>query len=132
MSTHSMFRLIGAAVALAALLGAGAWTEVGAQTSTGTIRGFVRDQQGAPVIGASVVATQVWDELPADGGHQRRGSGPRRVAAGAHLLRVSSIGFVEQERPVCRSARCSAGVGLAEQAIALEAIAVEAERPWRR
>ena len=131
MSTHSMFRLIGAAVALAALLGAGAWTEVGAQTSTGTIRGFVRDQQGAPVIGASVVATQVGTNFQrtavttATGFYNLAGLPP-----GRYLLRVSSIGFAEQERPVrlLIGQTLSLEFGLAEQAIALEAIAVEAER----
>ncbi|HEX7090315.1 MAG TPA: TonB-dependent receptor [Longimicrobiales bacterium] len=131
MSTHSMFRRIGSTVALAGLLGAGAWTDAGAQTSTGTIRGFVRDQQGAAVVGANVVATQVETNFQrtaittSTGFYNLPGLPP-----GRYLVRVSSLGYGEQERPVRLLIGQTLNVefGLAEQAIALEAIAVQAER----
>src|SRR5690606_31303225 len=128
---HSMFRLIGRAVALAGLLGAGAWTAGGAQTSTGTIRGFVGGRDGQAAAGASGAAAPTETNCPrtaittTTGVHNLAGLPP-----GRYVLRVSSIGFAEQERPVrlLIGQTLNLEFGLAEQAIALEAIAVEAER----
>jgi len=131
MNMHSRFRLLGCAIALAGLLGAGAWTEAAAQTSTGTIRGFVRGRDGQAVIGASVVATHTETNFQREaittstGFYNLPGLPP-----GRYTLRVSSIGYAEQERPVrlLTGQTLNVEFGLTEQAIALEGIAVEAER----
>ena len=49
MNMHSRFRLLGCAIALAGLLGAGAWTEAAAQTSTATASSRRRPRRRLPV-----------------------------------------------------------------------------------
>jgi hypothetical protein len=131
MRTYPAIRPIGGVIALALLLGVGGWSGAAAQTTTGSIRGFVRDESGQAVASASVVATEVETNFQRmtltspTGFYNLPGLPP-----GRYVVRISSLGYGEQERPVrlLTGQTLSLEFALTQQAIALEAISVQAER----
>lgn len=131
MRGQPMMRVLAAAAALGLALALGPWSAAEAQTSTGTIRGFVKDSQEQPVVGASVVATH-------EGTNIQRGTFSTQtgffnlagLAPGEYVVSASMIGYADREHPV----RVQVGqtltldLVLTEQAIALEGITVDVAR----
>jgi carboxypeptidase family protein/TonB-dependent receptor-like protein len=122
-------------VVVVAVLGWGltfaSWTPALAQSSTGTIRGFVRDAQGQPLAGASVAARQPETNVQrttmttATGFFNISGLQP-----GNYVLKTSMIGRAEQERPVrvLIGQTLSLDLVMSEQAVALAELQVVANR----
>ncbi|MGH7502564.1 MAG: TonB-dependent receptor [Longimicrobiales bacterium] len=102
-----------------------------AQTSTGTIRGFVRDDSGNPLANVSVVATQEATNFQrtsitaANGFYNIPGLQP-----GQYVLRATSIGYADLERAVrlLIGQTLNLDVQLGVQAVALEGIEIQAAR----
>jgi len=130
MRTHPAIRPIGGLVALALLLGVGAWSNAAAQTTTGSIRGIVTGGDGAPVAGASVVARNTEtgtrrETITTEAGFYFLGG----LRPGPYEVTVQMLGYGTQTKAV----RVAIGqtvdlrFDLTEQAIALAAIEVVAE-----
>jgi hypothetical protein len=104
---------------------------VSAQTSTGTIRGFVKDAQGQPIVGVSVTATQPETNFQRSvittqtGFYNIPGLQPSQ-----YVVTTSMVGYANQERSirVLIGQTLNLDLTLSEQAIALEGIRVEATR----
>lgn len=117
-------------IALVACLVLGA-AGVAAQTTTGTIRGFVRTDAGEPAVGTEVVATQVGTNIQRSTETQQNGffnlSG---LQPGTYELRVSTLGYhaQPQEVRVLVGQTLSTEFGLTPEAIALEEVVARASR----
>lgn len=104
---------------------------VAAQTTTGTIRGFVRTDAGEPAVGAEVVATQVGTnarrstETQASGAYTLIGLQP-----GVYEVAVTSLAYhaQTQEIRVLIGQTLSLDFTMAPEAIALEEVVVRADR----
>ena len=101
-------RRLAAAATVGGMLAFGAGTAAYAQTSTGSIRGTVKDAQGQPVANAAVIATQPQTNLQRHvmttqtGFYNMSGLTP-----GAYVVRVNMLGYAEREQPVrLQMARC--------------------------
>lgn len=122
--------LVGAA-ALGCLLASGAWTAGYAQTSTGTIRGVVKDAQGQPIDGVNVTATQPETNFQRNALTRETGffniSG---LQPGQYVVTTSMVGYREEEHPVrvLVGQTLTLALTLREQAIELAGIEVEARR----
>ena len=119
------------AAALFWTLAFGSWTVVQAQTSTGTIRGFVKNSQGEPLVGVQVTAMQ------AETNQQRSALTTQTgffnipgLAPAIYNVKTTMVGFAEQERPtrVLIGQTINLEFTLAQQAIAIQGITVAAER----
>jgi hypothetical protein len=103
-----------------------------AQTTTGTVRGYVKDQSGAPLTGAEVQATNVENGVArsatsrADGAYILPGLVP-----GTYDVVVRIIGFSPQRRRMAVQIGATLMVDFALQAGAVEltAVTVQAENP---
>src|SRR5688572_21505760 len=131
MTWQSEGRLFASRVGLAAALIFGASGQAAAQTSTGTIRGFVKTAQGAPLAAVNVVARQ--SDTNFERGALTTATGFFNIPGlqpGAYVLKVSHLGYAEQERPVrvLIGQTLNLNLELSEQAIALAGIQVQAER----
>ena len=123
-------RYLAAAAALGCMFALGVPTAEG-QTSTGTIRGFVKNAEGTPLVEAVVTATQPQTNVQRSAITTRTGFfNIAGLSPGEYVVTVQMISYAELERRV----RVQIGQVLTldlvprEQAIALGAIAVEAER----
>src|SRR6266540_1643438 len=102
---------------------------LGAQTTTGTVRGYVKDQNGAAVADANVDARQTGTGIlrsttsRADGSYILPGLVP-----GDYELSVRKIGFTPQRRPVTVQIGATQLIDVALQAgaVELQAVTVEA------
>jgi hypothetical protein len=100
-----------------------------AQTTTGTVRGYVKDQSGSPVADADVQARQLTTGVVrsatshSDGSYILTGLVP-----GDYELSVRKIGFTPQRRPVTVQigATMAADFALQAGAVELQAVTVEA------
>lgn len=110
------------------LLGA---PSLAAQTSTGSIRGFVRTDTGEPVVGANVVATHVDTNIQRGAITERNGFfNLAGLQPGVYEVQTSSVGYDAQTQDI------RLGVGqtvtlefeMTTDPIALEAIVARAER----
>lgn len=102
-----------------------------AQTTTGTIRGFVRTETGEPAIGAAVVATQVGTNIQRSTETRQNGffnlSG---LQPGTYEVEVAMLGYhtQAQEIRVLVGQSLAVDFDLAPEAIALEEIVARATR----
>ncbi len=131
MNTRTLVRWLGAAFALWAFLvpGAGA---IAAQTSTGTIRGTVRDSSGAALSEAEITVTNT--ELNVSRSYTTRADGAFYVAGlmpATYQVAVRHIGHGAQARQVrvLIGAISQADFLLSTHAIEVEEIVAEAARP---
>lgn len=109
----------------------GAFTAAYAQTTTGTIRGVVRNTEGQPVVGASVVATHTATNFQRTATTTQTGLyNLPGLPVGEYLLRTSMVGYADREQNVRVQIGQTLSVDLtiAEEAIALGAIQVAATR----
>ena len=122
--------LRGAACLAAAAAGLWLAAPLGAQTTTGEIRGTVTDEQGAPLPGASVTARS-----EATGVQRGATAGPdgayviRLVPPGTYTVRAATLGrrpasVADVQVAVAQAA--TVNLRLAPEAVALETITVEA------
>ncbi|CAN5610931.1 TonB-dependent receptor [soil metagenome] len=122
---------IGRAAVLTCLLALFAWGDLWAQTTTGTIRGRVLDEQAAPVASAQVVATNT-----ATNAQRGTLSGPNGaynlvgLQPGSYEVRVSSIGYAPQSQTVrvLIGQSLTIDLQLTAQAVQLEGITVTGTR----
>lgn len=104
---------------------------VAAQSTTGTIRGFVRTDEGEPAVGAEVVATQVGTNIQRSTQTQQNGffnlSG---LQPGTYEVQVSTLGYHAQPQDVrvLVGQTLSTEFDLTPEAIALEEIVARATR----
>jgi hypothetical protein len=116
---------------LTCLLALFAWGDLWAQTTTGTIRGRVLDEQAAPVPSAQVVATNT-----ATNAQRGTLSGPNGaynlvgLQPGSYEVRVSSIGYAPQSQTVrvLIGQSLTIDLQLTAQAVQLEGITVTGTR----
>src|SRR6267378_787342 len=110
-----------------------------AQTTTGTIRGYIKDQNGAPVADAEVQARQVETGIVrtatahADGSYILPGLSP-----GNYELSIRKIGFAPQRRQLVVQIGATTPVDFTVQAgaVELQAVTVKAApvvelQPWK-
>src|SRR5438045_7446025 len=105
---------------------------VHAQTTTGTVRGYVKDQSGAPLAGAEVQAKNIESGVTrstttrADGAYILPG-----IVPGTYDVVVRMIGFAPQGRrmAVQIGATLLADFALQAGAVELTAVTVQAENP---
>ena len=124
-------RLLSVAWGFALVLMLGPWAQASAQTSTGTIRGFVRDNTGNPIPNVTVVATQEATNFQrtsitaANGFYNVPGLQP-----GQYTLRATSIGYADLERPVrlLIGQTLNLDMQMGVQAVQLEGLNVQASR----
>lgn len=129
MRSELHLRALTAVMVLATLLTLLASAAAQAQTTTGTIRGYVLNPAGGPVAGASVTArhaatnTQRSAITTNAGSYYLAGLRP-----GEYQLGVQMIGFAEQNRPiqVLVGQTADLNFSLTEQAVALGALVVRA------
>lgn len=131
MSKPEVSSLVGRAAVLTCLLALFAWGDLWAQTSTGTIRGRVIDDRGAPVVAASVLA--VSPQTGAQRGTLSAQNGFYNLVGlqpGTYELRVSSIGFSGQSQTVrvLVGQSLTIDLQLTPQAVQLEGITVVGTR----
>src|SRR5688572_5944824 len=102
-----------------------------AQTSTATIRGFVKDPEGNPLASASVVARE--SETNFQRGTLSTGTGFFNIPGlrpGTYTITVTSVGYAETSRSirVMIGQTINLSFEMSVQAIAMKALEVEAER----
>src|SRR5882672_2121321 len=103
-----------------------------AQTTTGTVRGYIKDQNGAALVGAEVQATNIESGVArsattrADGGYILPGLVP-----GTYDIVVRNIGFSPQRRRMAVQIGATLLVEFSLQAgaVELQAVTVQAETP---
>jgi hypothetical protein len=124
-------RLLSLTSGVALMLLLGPLAQVSAQTSTGTVRGFVRDNTGNPVPNVTVVATQVATNFQrtsisaGNGFYNIPGLQP-----GQYVVRATSIGYADLERPVRLQIGQTLNLDLemGVQAVQLEGLEIQASR----
>lgn len=124
-------RVRAAAATLGLVLACGAWTAAHAQTSTGAIRGFVRDAEGQPLVGAVVLATQPETNFQRSALTTQSGFfNLPGLQPGPYTVEVSMVGYRDRTQDVRLQIgqTLSLELTMTEQAIALEAIQVAAGR----
>lgn len=108
-----------------------AWSDLSAQTTTGTIRGRVIDEAGAPVVAAQVMATHI--ETGAQRGTLSAQNGFYNLVGlqpGNYELRVTSIGYSAQSQTlrVLIGQSLTINLQLTAAAVELEGITVVGTR----
>jgi hypothetical protein len=130
MNRHLIVVRFTTAVAFLLLLAASPWRHALAQTTTGSLRGVVRDQGGAPVTDANVIARDIATGF--ERGTQTRETGFYNLAGltpGRYTISVRRIGF----SPVSRTQQVGIGqtltldFSLTTASITLTAVTVVAE-----
>src|SRR5436190_9581800 len=101
---------------------------INAQTTTGTVRGYVKDQSGAPVADAAVQARQITTGVVRSATTHSDGSYilPGLVPSD-YELSVRKIGFTPQRRPVTVQIGATMVADFTVQAGAVELVAVTVE-----
>ena len=101
---------------------------INAQTTTGTVRGYVKDQSGAPVADAAVQARQITTGVVRSATSRSDGSYilPGLVPSD-YELSVRKIGFTPQRRPVTVQIGATMVADFTVQAGAVELVAVTVE-----
>lgn len=102
-----------------------------AQTTTGTIRGFVRTETGDPAIGAEVVATQISTNIQRTTQTQQNGFfNLGGLQPGTYEVQISTLGYHAQPQQirVLVGQTISTEFDLTPEAIALEEVVVRANR----
>lgn len=131
MKRRFITRVLTAAAVLCCALALGPWMSLHAQTSTGAIRGYVKDAAGQPIPGVIVTVKQPETNAQRTGLTTQTGfyniSG---LPPGPYVVTTSMVGFAAQERPVrvLIGQTLNVEFTLREQAIALEGITVAADR----
>src|SRR5438309_1488 len=125
MRRQEIVRRLGSVLLLAGILAAVSVGRLVAQTSTGTIRGYVKDANGAPLSGADIQAKNVETGVvrtattAASGAYVLPG-----ITPGTYELLARHIGNAAQRRPVVVQIGVTALVDFALQAGAVELAAV--------
>lgn len=102
-----------------------------AQTSTGTVRGFVRGPAGEPLVGANVVATQIGTNIQRGTITQQNGFfNLAGLQPGNYEIRATMLGHREQieEVRLMVGQTLTLDFGLVTEALALEGVVVRADR----